>query len=433
MKSYRKTCAPLWIWSIFIAVCLLAVGCGVSYETQKSTVNSGEADVPALGAPDIDPTAGEADCVYLSQEACEMREDCLGAYADVACPPCPEGLDCPPCTSTPSFVGCEEVTYDAEAPEESGRECWVDDDCEAGEVCWLGGEDDGFACMCPACEEPDAECEPCDCEQEPRREQGVCLHPGVGEPTPEEGECATDSDCPGGYCEIFSTCPGEDCPPPQPSECVYAHCDDDSPVVCNALPPTCVEGEIVAVREGCYACVDPQTCEAEADECWGAWSDVDGNCRAPNDGSYPAHCCDESDPVDVDPPPPQGTDAAVLTMKNTCGPDGGSGLQLVWSLEPSEEICVVPEGSFVRIDFFSAPQIAGVWELGETDRLGPPGPSVEVCEGGVCEQAVGTLEIEEIIVGEVSHGHLRVTHGTWEAETQFVAYQCFENDSDFCF
>ena len=39
-------------------------------------------------------------------------------------------------------------------------------------------------------------------------------------------------------------------------------CDDGTPLECFLSPPSCDEGLILALQEGCYLCVDPLTCEA---------------------------------------------------------------------------------------------------------------------------------------------------------------------------
>ena len=38
-------------------------------------------------------------------------------------------------------------------------------------------------------------------------------------------------------------------------------CGDGGPVLCDMIPPDCAEGTILIVRDGCYECVDPETCE----------------------------------------------------------------------------------------------------------------------------------------------------------------------------
>ena len=75
--------------------------------------------------------------------------------------------------------------------------------------------------------------------------------------------CATDADCPDGYCEHFATCAAIGCPPPPPSECVLADCDDGSSLnpLCD-IREVCAEGQVSAVINSCFQCVDARTCEA---------------------------------------------------------------------------------------------------------------------------------------------------------------------------
>jgi hypothetical protein len=79
--------------------------------------------------------------------------------------------------------------------------------------------------------------------------------------------CATDADCPDGYCEHFATCTAIGCPPPPPSECVPADCDDGSSLnpLCD-IREVCAEGQVSAVINGCFHCVDARTCEAPQPE-----------------------------------------------------------------------------------------------------------------------------------------------------------------------
>ena len=74
--------------------------------------------------------------------------------------------------------------------------------------------------------------------------------------------CQSDADCPNGYCEHFATCAAIGCPPPPPSQCQFPNCDDGSVALCTVVPPECGDGEVLAVRGGCFSCVDARTCEA---------------------------------------------------------------------------------------------------------------------------------------------------------------------------
>ncbi len=70
--------------------------------------------------------------------------------------------------------------------------------------------------------------------------------------------CDEDADCPDGYCDPMA-CDTDDAP--CPLACFYPNCDDDTQVLCDALPPDCPPGETAAVRNGCFMCVDARTCE----------------------------------------------------------------------------------------------------------------------------------------------------------------------------
>ncbi len=43
-------------------------------------------------------------------------------------------------------------------------------------------------------------------------------------------------------------------------ECRFTLCDDGSKVVCEMIPPVCQEYEVLAIQNGCWICVNPQTC-----------------------------------------------------------------------------------------------------------------------------------------------------------------------------
>ncbi len=74
------------------------------------------------------------------------------------------------------------------------------------------------------------------------------------------GMCNVDEDCgPAGKCypnmciNPYAPCPG------------YCgrddHCDDGQILSCRRAVPECPEGTIVAIKDGCYECVDPETCQ----------------------------------------------------------------------------------------------------------------------------------------------------------------------------
>jgi hypothetical protein len=154
-------------------------------------------------------------------------------------------------------------------------------------------EDDGDVCGGPA---PVGNCW-CDesCES-----YGDCCSDsfdacGVGEPEPQVSQCFTDAHCDAGQtcaggvcigapscddgtslhplCDIKPVCPGEQvaavingcfqcvdsdtCEPPAP-----ASCNDGTQLspFCD-VPPLCDAGTTKAILNSCFSCVDPQTCE----------------------------------------------------------------------------------------------------------------------------------------------------------------------------
>lgn len=87
-----------------------------------------------------------------------------------------------------------------------------------------------------------------------------CQNP---DPDCVDDTCTSDADCDGGYCEHYASCLSTDCPPPPPPQCVTADCDDGSKLhpLCD-IPPTCEDGEVAAVINGCWECRDARSCEA---------------------------------------------------------------------------------------------------------------------------------------------------------------------------
>ncbi|MDF1566315.1 MAG: hypothetical protein P1V51_25005 [Deltaproteobacteria bacterium] len=208
--------------------------------------------------------AGDCYCgAPVAAGTCEPRFEPGECQSDLDCGP-GEACEifetvCPadPATGEPGCFQMIGVCVPAPRPE-----CQSDLDCAEGEQCVTYEVD----CLCAS-----ENGEPCDCGAP----MGVC------EPLPGEG-CEIDADCgPDGYCEHYATCTAIGCPPAPPSQCVY-------PVVCDMIPPTCAEGQTLVVQDGCWACVDPDP----VDECWGAWTDEAGNCRAANDGTLPSYCCE---------------------------------------------------------------------------------------------------------------------------------------------
>lgn len=73
------------------------------------------------------------------------------------------------------------------------------------------------------------------------------------------------------------------------------HCDDGTPLLCDALEPTCERGLIAAIQDGCWVCVDPHTCAPPRD----------------------AHCDDGTEPL-CDRIPPVCGPHEILAWQDDC-------------------------------------------------------------------------------------------------------------------
>ena len=124
--------------------------------------------------------------VSWAQE-CETNDDCgeNEVCVEEACPPCAEGDECPPCTSSCQVLGDGPIAVGPETCE-ADEECPVGMACQEITVPCSGGmvpkpvED----CACPDCA-PGEDCPPCDCgEGDP--EEPVQEEPGEEEPCEDE-------------------------------------------------------------------------------------------------------------------------------------------------------------------------------------------------------------------------------------------------------
>lgn len=252
--------------------------------------------------------AGEAppDCAC----ACDAAGNCdpcdCGSGSGGAGMPAPTGMCIPyePACRMDSDCGGNGHCWDGLCYYDQG--CVSDFDCAAGERCEYGANDP-MPCDC-FCDPSTPDCQ-CGCAQP--APMGVCV-PG-GEPQcfsdadcggrgycldglcQYQPECYGDADCWGGYCEFggATDCAGADCGGGMIAPggyCVYPSCDDGSPAICDMIPPECPAGQVTAVRDGCFECVDARSCQP-ADVCFGAWTDEAGMCRGPADGALPPECC----------------------------------------------------------------------------------------------------------------------------------------------
>lgn len=118
---------------------------------------------------------------------------------------------------------------------------------------------------------PDLQCD------EFRTNDDGCEICECADPVPPQ-ECLDDADCaPGLICELRENCPPcVNADPACEAACVLSGvcvepgpgtCDDGTPAVCDMLPPSCPAGSILAQQNGCFACVDPNTCRPIEDPC----------------------------------------------------------------------------------------------------------------------------------------------------------------------
>jgi hypothetical protein len=78
--------------------------------------------------------------------------------------------------------------------------------------------------------------------------------------------CWSDADCHNGYCDQGgATDPGGSgdraLPAPPPGQCVFPGCGDGTELMCRMVEPDCGDGNVAAIRNGCYQCVDARTCQ----------------------------------------------------------------------------------------------------------------------------------------------------------------------------
>lgn len=206
---------------------------------------------------------------------------------------------------------------------------------------------------------------------------GIC-DDFCAEPDPDCGPdtCTSDADCPDGYCEHYATCLAIGCPPPPPPQCVAADCDDGSRLhpLCDQRP-VCEDGEVSAVINGCFQCVDARTCEAPAppscDDGTPALCTVEPptcaddevvavinhcyQCVDPNTCEAPAPSCDDGSQLhplcDIVPACENGTTPAVINGcfecvdPNTCAPAEGRMCGGIAGLQcPDGQVCQMDAG-----------------------------------------------------------------------------------------
>lgn len=119
---------------------------------------------------------------------------------------------------------------------------------------------------------------------EPTEEPGTGEEPG-SESSPEP-ECTPEDDreirCADGSLGVTCSCDDEGLWSCAGDGCDGNRCDDGSALTCRIAIPDCGIGEIVAVIDGCYACVNSVTCSRLTDGLpgIGGTCSTDADCRA---------------------------------------------------------------------------------------------------------------------------------------------------------
>jgi hypothetical protein len=156
--------------------------------------------------------------------------------------------------------------------------CWCDDACaEFGDCCLDAFDACGVGTPEPAVSQclADHHCEPGQtCAG------GVCI--GEPDPEPAVSQCLADHHCEPGQTCAGGVCIGEPDPEPAVSQCLADHhcepgqtcaggvcigepdpdCDDGSSLhpLCD-MKPVCDAGQVAAIQNACFRCVDAKTCD----------------------------------------------------------------------------------------------------------------------------------------------------------------------------
>ncbi len=125
--------------------------------------------------------------------------------------------------------------------------------------------------------------------------------------------CEDAADCNEGQrCAVDGICRGEECA----AVCVPATCGLPGTAICLAIP-SCDDGEIAAEVNGCFTCVDADTCVDEFSMCASDADCVDGFCDASTaQCTYPN--CDDGQPTACDALRPDCGDYFIGAARDGC-------------------------------------------------------------------------------------------------------------------
>lgn len=224
-------------------------------------------------------------CDQCAMSSCPDCEDCVALCQPSACES-EEVADCelerPICAESEVLVirdGCWQCIDQmaCEASQTQLTTCTSNADCEVGSYC-----EECATSSCPSCRDCIGLCTVSSCESEevavceiepPSCESGtvliiqdgcwLCVDQSSCEAMsvePPLTTCGTNNDCPFG--SICDPCAGSSCP--ECDDCVSACrsvCDSEEEALCNTVQPECDDSQVLIVKDRCWLCVDPNTCE----------------------------------------------------------------------------------------------------------------------------------------------------------------------------
>ncbi|MFH2010323.1 MAG: hypothetical protein ABI333_27240 [bacterium] len=228
----------------------------------------------------------DADCSYdawcnpCGSSSCPTCLDCVPACRPHSCP-----SESPTALCEMARPECGE--YGVAVVE---NQCWTCVDVQTCAPIRNDSCDDGST---PLCLMDPPECDPTEILAH-RNDCYVCVNPQTCQPW-GEAECAGDIDCDAAdWCNPCGTgsCPGcEDCVP----SCTPHGCPTESELLCYGMRPECGEDGVAVLEDGCWICVDRQTCEPARDD----------------------SCDDGTEPM-CDMIPPDCDEFSILAYQNEC-------------------------------------------------------------------------------------------------------------------
>lgn len=277
--------------TLFLALLLVLAGCGTEAAPLEPATDATEDT--AGGSTDTEPDdTSEPDPTDTAPTDAAPTDTAPGDAEPVDAEPpdtAPSDVEPPEDTVTPDTPPMDTSPPDAEPPEDGGP---ADVEPDAPEC--VDGEESSVEVFCedgPArvfCECVDGtwQCTPDPCAEEPP-------------PCSQDSECSAAN-----YCDecATSSCPDcDDCI----AGCLPHGCPTEAAVTCRRLRPDCGPTGVAVAVDGCWQCVDSETCEPEAapsdcelagatcfdSGCPVGWDRIRSSCGTR------ASCCVESEPT----------------------------------------------------------------------------------------------------------------------------------------